>query len=155
MIPDNFRLSVIMPVYNERKTVLRVLDRVLSVPIDKEVIIVDNFSTDGTRELLESGSAGRCEAAWGAWAPPGGGPGGCPPRSRLRQHTPSGRLVAPTGAASRTWPSCCSPTSLVLNGGPRRAPLVLRKCSDRLLCHLGRLENVRHVPDLFHEPVSQ
>jgi glycosyltransferase involved in cell wall biosynthesis len=49
---DDFKLSVIMPVYNERKTVLRVLDKVLSVPIRKEVIIVDNCSTDGTREIL-------------------------------------------------------------------------------------------------------
>jgi glycosyltransferase involved in cell wall biosynthesis len=54
LIPDDFKLSVIMPVYNERHTVLRVLDRVLQVPINKEVIIVDNFSTDGTREILQS-----------------------------------------------------------------------------------------------------
>ena len=54
MIPNDFKLSVIMPVYNERNTVLRVLDRVLSVPIPKEVIIVDNCSTDGTREILQS-----------------------------------------------------------------------------------------------------
>jgi dolichol-phosphate mannosyltransferase len=53
MIPDNFKLSVIMPVYNERNTVLRVLDKVLCTPIRKQVIIVDNCSTDGTREILE------------------------------------------------------------------------------------------------------
>ena len=53
LIPDTFKLSVIMPVYNERHTVLRVLDRVLAVPIRKEVIIVDNCSTDGTREILQ------------------------------------------------------------------------------------------------------
>lgn len=53
LIPNDFKLSVIMPVYNERKTVLRVLDRVLQVPITKEVIIVDNCSTDGTREILQ------------------------------------------------------------------------------------------------------
>jgi len=54
VIPTAFKLSVIMPVYNERNTVLRVLDRVLAVPIRKEVIIVDNCSTDGTRQLLRS-----------------------------------------------------------------------------------------------------
>ena len=52
MIPDDFKLSVIMPVYNERDTVLSVVDTVLTVPIHKELIIVDNCSTDGTREML-------------------------------------------------------------------------------------------------------
>ncbi|MBM3472485.1 MAG: glycosyltransferase family 2 protein [Armatimonadetes bacterium] len=47
------KLSVIMPVYNERGTVLEVLGRVREVPIDKQIIIVDNCSTDGTRELLQ------------------------------------------------------------------------------------------------------
>jgi len=42
-----------MPVYNERETLLEALDRVRAVPIEKEVIVVDNRSTDGTRELLE------------------------------------------------------------------------------------------------------
>jgi glycosyltransferase involved in cell wall biosynthesis len=53
LIPDTFKLSVIMPVYNERATVLKVLERVLAVPIDKEVILIDNCSTDGTREILQ------------------------------------------------------------------------------------------------------
>jgi dolichol-phosphate mannosyltransferase len=43
-----------MPVYNERGTVLDVLSRVRAVPIEKGIIIVDNCSTDGTRELLEN-----------------------------------------------------------------------------------------------------
>ncbi|MBN1581117.1 MAG: glycosyltransferase family 2 protein [Anaerolineae bacterium] len=54
MIPDDFKLSVIMPVYNEKNTVLQVLDRVLAVPIRKEVIVIDNYSTDGTRDILNS-----------------------------------------------------------------------------------------------------
>jgi glycosyltransferase involved in cell wall biosynthesis len=50
-------LSVIIPVYNERNTILKILEKVKSVKIDKidkEIIIVDDFSTDGTREILES-----------------------------------------------------------------------------------------------------
>jgi glycosyltransferase involved in cell wall biosynthesis len=48
------QLSVVMPVYNERATLARIVDRVLAVPIDKELILVDDGSTDGTRELLKT-----------------------------------------------------------------------------------------------------
>lgn len=47
------KLSVLIPVYNEYKTVLDVLDLVKSVNINKEIIIVDDCSDDGTRELLK------------------------------------------------------------------------------------------------------
>lgn len=46
------QLTIIMPVYNERSFVLEILRRVRELPIDKEIIIVDNCSTDGTRELV-------------------------------------------------------------------------------------------------------
>jgi glycosyltransferase involved in cell wall biosynthesis len=46
------RISVVIPVYNEKNTIATLLERVRSVPIDKEIIIVDDCSTDGTRELL-------------------------------------------------------------------------------------------------------
>ncbi len=47
------KLSVVMPVYNERETILEILDRVRAVEVSKEIIIVDNCSTDGTREIVE------------------------------------------------------------------------------------------------------
>ena len=47
-------LSVVMPVYNEKKTVLKIIDKVLKLDIVKELIVVDDCSTDGTRELLKS-----------------------------------------------------------------------------------------------------
>jgi dolichol-phosphate mannosyltransferase len=47
------KLSVIVPVYNERETVLEVIRRVREVDLDKQIIVVDDCSTDGTRELLE------------------------------------------------------------------------------------------------------
>jgi glycosyltransferase involved in cell wall biosynthesis len=48
------KLSVIIPVYNEISTIETLIEKVLKVDIDKEIIVVDDFSTDGTRELLES-----------------------------------------------------------------------------------------------------
>jgi glycosyltransferase involved in cell wall biosynthesis len=51
---QNKCLSVVIPVYNEKGTVLKIIDKVLKVDIVKEVIIVDDRSTDGTREILES-----------------------------------------------------------------------------------------------------
>lgn len=48
------RLSVIIPVYNERNTVAELIRRVQAVPIAKEIIIVDDGSTDGTRDVLAS-----------------------------------------------------------------------------------------------------
>jgi dolichol-phosphate mannosyltransferase len=49
-------LSVIIPVYNEVATVARLLDRVLGVPYPKQLILVDDGSTDGTSELLKTWS---------------------------------------------------------------------------------------------------
>ncbi|HET6277698.1 MAG TPA: glycosyltransferase family 2 protein, partial [Candidatus Polarisedimenticolia bacterium] len=48
------RLSVVIPVYNEIQTIRQVLDRVRSSPFDKEIILVDDGSTDGSREFLAS-----------------------------------------------------------------------------------------------------
>ena len=47
------KLSVIIPVYNERGFIEEVLLRVQAIPIDKEIIVVDDRSVDGTRPLLE------------------------------------------------------------------------------------------------------
>ncbi len=46
------KLSVVIPVYNEKDYIQQVVERVKKVPIDKEIIIVDDASTDGTREVL-------------------------------------------------------------------------------------------------------
>lgn len=46
------KLSIIMPVFNEKETLEEIVRQVLAVEIEKELIIVDDGSTDGTRELL-------------------------------------------------------------------------------------------------------
>jgi glycosyltransferase involved in cell wall biosynthesis len=48
------KLSVVMPCYNERATIREIVARVISValPVEKEIVIVDDGSTDGTRDIL-------------------------------------------------------------------------------------------------------
>jgi dolichol-phosphate mannosyltransferase len=46
------KLSIIMPVFNERNTIHEIIAKVLAVPIEKELIIVDDGSVDGTRAML-------------------------------------------------------------------------------------------------------
>jgi len=46
-------LSVVIPVYNEKETVLKILEKVLKLDFVADVILVDDGSTDGTRELLK------------------------------------------------------------------------------------------------------
>jgi glycosyltransferase involved in cell wall biosynthesis len=48
------KLSVVIPVFNEKDTVLELIRRVRAValPVEREIVIVDDFSTDGTRDLV-------------------------------------------------------------------------------------------------------
>jgi len=46
------RASIVVPVYNEQQTILSIIERIRSVPLDKQVIVVDDASTDGTAERL-------------------------------------------------------------------------------------------------------
>lgn len=51
-IPDETLLSVVMPVFNEEKTLHEIVARVAQVPIRKEILLIDDFSSDQTRETM-------------------------------------------------------------------------------------------------------
>lgn len=52
------KLSVIIPVYNERETIHQILERVAAVSVEKEIIVVDDGSSDGTSESLADSRLG-------------------------------------------------------------------------------------------------
>ena len=48
------KLSIVIPCYNEKESILEILDKVKKSPIEnKEIIVVDDCSSDGTREILK------------------------------------------------------------------------------------------------------
>src|SRR3989475_4827209 len=58
------KLSIVVPVYNEKRTINQILERIEKVPYEKEIIVVDDYSTDGTRESLrELDTSGRLPCA--------------------------------------------------------------------------------------------
>lgn len=48
------KLSVVVPVYNEKATIHTILERIEQTEFDKEIILIDDYSTDGTREILQN-----------------------------------------------------------------------------------------------------
>ncbi len=54
VIGIGMKISIIIPVYNEAPTVEEVVEKVRSLPLDKEIIVVDDGSTDGSREIIKS-----------------------------------------------------------------------------------------------------
>lgn len=53
-IPDTFVLSIVIPAFNEQDTIYEILGRVASLPIRKEIIVVNDHSTDATRSRLDA-----------------------------------------------------------------------------------------------------
>src|SRR5262249_9713068 len=55
LVPAFLKLSVLMPIYNERRTLQRIVSRVLASPVEleTELVAVDDGSTDGSRELIQ------------------------------------------------------------------------------------------------------
>ena len=54
------KASVVMPVYNEKDYIDEIIRRMLASPVEKELIIVDDYSTDGTRARLEEIAQREC-----------------------------------------------------------------------------------------------
>ena len=61
------KLSVLIPIYNEKNTLRELMRRVQEAPIDKEIVLIDDFSTDGSREIIRKeieGSAPNIKAVY-------------------------------------------------------------------------------------------
>src|SRR2546422_8388359 len=68
------KVSIVIPVYNEKSTIDEILRRVLDTEVRKEVIVVDDCSTDGTRQILENMAARQANGEAFAPAQDGSGP---------------------------------------------------------------------------------
>src|SRR5688572_12507597 len=53
-LPSDFLLSVVMPVFNEAATLRAIVAAVRAVPMKKELVLVDDGSTDGSREIFDA-----------------------------------------------------------------------------------------------------
>jgi glycosyltransferase involved in cell wall biosynthesis len=61
-IPSSMKLTIVIPCFNEKQTIQSIVDAVRSAPYpQKEIIVVDDFSTDGTREILANELAGKID----------------------------------------------------------------------------------------------
>jgi glycosyltransferase involved in cell wall biosynthesis len=68
------KVSIVIPVYNEKGTIKEILRRVMDTEMRKEVIVVDDCSTDGTRQILENMAARQANGDPFAEARDGGDP---------------------------------------------------------------------------------
>ena len=47
-------ITIIIPVYNEKETIEEILDKIVSLKVDKQIIVIDDFSNDGSREIIQN-----------------------------------------------------------------------------------------------------
>ena len=104
------KLSVVIPVYNEKATIDEILRRVIETPFRKEIVLVDDCSTDGTRQILEKlaqlQSSGEAQAA----AFDGG--------DLIDEPEITAKVAKETGAYTK----CLSPTLVALTRKARKSP---------------------------------
>ena len=112
--PAHEKLSIVIPCYNEAETIRQIVEAVRSPYPDKEIIIVDDCSRDGTRDLLEPRSR--------RWST-----GSSATRS-TRARAPRSAPALPRPPA--TWSSCRTPTSNTTPGVPAAAPPILEGKAD-------------------------
>ena len=48
------KLTIIIPCYNEKKTIQKIITKILAINLNKEIIVVDDGSIDGTKKIIQS-----------------------------------------------------------------------------------------------------
>ena len=108
------RLSVLMPVYNEEATVVEIIEAVLAVPIDLELIVVDDGSTDQTRARLHGLEAAHDPRLKIVYAPQNAGKGAA---IRVALSQASGEVVVIQDADCEYDPSDFVPMLVQIDTG--------------------------------------
>ncbi len=156
VIPRNFKISVVIPVYNEQATIQQVLANVVALPIPKEVIIVDDASTDGTRQLLA-----QYEPANGVhviFKPQNEGKGAAL-RTGLRRVTGDVVVIQdadleydPRDILSLVRPIVCNQADVVYGSrflsGDQRCTSLLHRCGNALLTKLSNWTTGLQITDM-------
>ena len=155
--PATLRLSVLIPVFNERHTIELLLERVRSTPIGKEIICVDDCSTDGTRQhLIELEAAGYIDRL--ILQPVNGGKG-CAIRTALAASTGDVVIVqdADLEYDPEDWPALLEPIvsgradacfgSRFL-GGPHRVLYYWHSVGNKLLTQFSNMLTNLNLTDM-------
>ena len=151
------KLSIVMPVFNEKATLREIVDRVLRVDtgLECELIAVDDFSTDGTRDVLKELSDPRIKVFFhektGARGPRCGRASPRPRATSSSSRTPTSSTIRASTRSSSRPSSTGGPTSSTArasSSGPHRVLFFWHSVGNRLLTTLSNILTNLNLTDM-------